>query len=61
MTTPDPAPTGARYVYLVIYDRGGIGWAGTDEERAYEYALHTGSVVARLPVVADYRAREGLT
>lgn len=42
-------------VYLVIYEWGGIGWTGTDRNRAHEFARHAHSVVARLPVVGDYR------
>lgn len=45
-------------VYLVVYDRGGIGWAGTDEQAAHEHARATESVVARLPIVADYRTAD---
>jgi len=52
MTTQTPSQD----VYLVVYDRGGIGWAGTDRDRAHEFARNTASVVARLPVVADYRS-----
>lgn len=48
------------HVYLVVDahkggGRSAIGWAGTDRNRAHDYARNTGGVVARLPVVGDYR------
>lgn len=43
------------FAYLAIYDRGGIGWAGTDRDLAHEYASHTGGLVVKVPVVGDYR------
>lgn len=56
---PGPAPADFEVrdlaAYLVIHDRGGIGYAGLDRDRAHEYAFNTGSVVVRLPVVGDYR------
>lgn len=65
MSAPEPLDAEAPnlYVYLVIDARphgqsGGIGWAGTDRDRAHEYARHTQGVVARLPVVGDYRNEE---
>ncbi|HEY0696756.1 MAG TPA: hypothetical protein VGD43_02995 [Micromonospora sp.] len=41
--------------YLVILDRGGIGYAGPDRGYAHKYASHTGGLVVKLPVVGDYR------
>lgn len=42
------------HVYLVVDGRG-VSWASTDRNRAHEYARNAGGVVARLPVVGDYR------
>lgn len=44
--------TGNRSAYLVIYDQGGIGWAGLDRECAVSFARRSGGVVAELPVLA---------
>lgn len=47
------------HAYLAVHDHGGIGYAGLDRGRAFEFAFNTGSVVVRLPVVGDYRPTEG--
>lgn len=48
------------HAYLVIYSDGpGLGWAGLDRDRAHEHARNTGSVVVKLPVIADYRKTRG--
>ena len=48
----------AASAYLAVHDNH-IGWAGTDRDRAHEYARNTGAVVVALPVEADYRNPEG--
>jgi hypothetical protein len=49
------APSQTRGVYVVVYERGGIAGAFLDEDDALQLAEVTGSVVALLPIVADYR------
>lgn len=51
------------HVYLVLGTSGPsgtmpVGWSGTDRDRAHEYARNVGGVVARIPVVGDYRSEE---
>lgn len=53
-----PAPVRFSSAYLVIYDQGGIGWAGLDADRADEFARNTDSIVVQVPVVADYRQKQ---
>jgi transcriptional regulator with XRE-family HTH domain len=51
---------GAAAAFIVIHGGPtGIGWSDVDRDRAEEYARNTGSVVCSLPIVADYRTKEG--
>jgi hypothetical protein len=50
-----PAPDQTTFAYLVINDRDGLAGAWLDEDRAHKSARESGSVVVKVPVVADYR------
>jgi transcriptional regulator with XRE-family HTH domain len=54
MSAIDEEPDGTTFAFLVSSPSGSVR-ATTDEKLAHDLARHTGSFVARVPVVADYR------
>lgn len=61
MSQPDSPPNAFDHpipgldAYLVLLDRGGVGYAGPDRDYAHKYASHLAGLVVKLPVVGDYR------
>lgn len=54
----EPPPAASEHVWMVIYDRGGIAgaWIGDRAEQlARNNAEASEGVLAKLPIVADYR------